>query len=183
MHIVKISCLFFICSIGYGDLYHTVKRDNRVSEFLDSKGSFKEISEKLGLIKNFINQRCYTAATSNFSNLVYSIPESKRLFVTNWGCTNTNGTRNNMVSGFVQMDNSISFLTDSKIMLVAKDSNQNIINTDNGGSQSINGWCIHIVDSNTSDNITVTELIDVDGDGTSETSIARLLKEVACSGL
>ena len=36
-----------------------------------------------------------------------------------------------MVSGFVQMDNSISFLTDSKIMLVAKDSNQNIINTDN----------------------------------------------------
>ena len=66
---------------------------------------------------------------------------------------------------------------------MAKDSNQNIINTDNGGSQSINGWCIHIVDSNTSDNITVTELIDVDGDGTSETSIARLLKEVACSGL
>ena len=71
MHIVKISCLLFICSIGYGDIYHTVKRDNRVSEFLDSKGSFKEISEKLGLVKNFINQRCYTAATSNFSNLVY----------------------------------------------------------------------------------------------------------------
>ena len=73
-------------------------------------GFLEEISDKLIIAKEIIDNQCYSASTSSFSNLAYTIDATKQKFITEWGCHNSNGTRNNLVSGYVIMGSKVNFL-------------------------------------------------------------------------
>lgn len=141
---------------------------------------YNEIYDKLVLAKTIVDDRCYTSSNSSFSNLAYTIDSDDQRWIKEWGCTNTNGSVSNLVSGYVITKDDIGFLSNAKIMIVAKDSNGDRINTDSGGNQPMSSWCYHFVDNDSSDGITISELVDVDASGSNETSLSRVFKGVDC---
>ncbi|MGC6404268.1 MAG: hypothetical protein ACON5A_03425 [Candidatus Comchoanobacterales bacterium] len=141
---------------------------------------FNEINDKLNITKELINNDCYTPATSTMSTQAFNIANEQQRFITEWGCTNSNNTVSNLVSGYVVLRDDIGMLSNAKIMLVAKDSQGNRINTDSGGAQAIDSWCYHFVDNDATDGITTSQYIDMDANGSNEFDLARVFKGIGC---
>ena len=160
-------------AIGYNDI------DDSFVLSIDTS-FLNEIHSKLEVAKELVSDLCYTSLTSSFSNLNYSISSDKSLFVREWGCSNTNSTVNNVVAGYVLTVGDIGILSNAKIMVVARDSNGDRINTDNGGNQPISSWCYHFVDQDANDGVIVSESINVDSVSDAETSLSRIMLNDHC---
>lgn len=176
--------LFVILTI----LITTLAHSGFSSKFLDADKipPLKEIKDKLELAKVILKEQCFDAdAVTPFVATDYNVNTSERQFVSSWGCTNTDGALNDLVAVHATALGDIGFLSNAKIMLVSLDQVHNRIDSDaaNIASRYATSWCLKVVDTDATDGITVTNDLDIDGDGNSDRAINAMLGYRECGTL
>ena len=158
------------------------------SKFLDAKKipPLNEIKDKLELAKVILKEQCFDAdAVTPFVATDFNVTQSEQRFVSSWGCTNTDGSLNDLVAVHATALGDIGFLSKAKIMLVSLDQVHNRIDSDaaNIASRYATAWCLKVVDTDATDGISVTNNVDMDGDGNTDRSISSMLGYRECGTL
>jgi len=145
---------------------------------------YVETKKKLELAKNIAKDQCFDAdATTPFSSINYSVNNNVREFVSGWGCTNTDGTTNDLVAIYTNTMPNIGSLSSTKIMLVALDQEHNIIDNDaaNVATRVITEWCLKLVDNDATDGITPSNDLNYDLDAEVDFTLEEIYGHSLCT--
>lgn len=145
---------------------------------------YKETKQKLELAKDIAKEQCFDAdATTAFTSINYTVNANTRDFVSGWGCTNSDGTSNDLVAIYTDTLPNIGTLSSTRVMLVAMDQEHNIIDNDGASvaTKSITDWCLKIIDNDASDGITATNNIHVDSDNLVDYTLEEIYGHSLCS--
>lgn len=149
----------------------------------------RELKEKIEMMKVLVKDTCFDPTDSNsdsvyFSttNSVFNISSGNQRWIASWGCTASDGTNNDVVAGYALFKDAIGMFDEMKVVLVGLDqTNVKIQTTSFDTNDRISAWCVSVIDNNNGDSVAISANLDIDGDGSTELTIQRLLQEIACS--
>ena len=151
-------------------------------------GHFRELKEKIEMLKSVVKDICFDPTDTNSDSVyfttstVFDIANANQRFVTSWGCTASDGTDSDIVGGYVQFKDGLGIFDEAKVVLVGLDqTNVKIQTTSFDTNDRISAWCLNVLDNNTGDSVAITQNLDIDGDGNTDTTIPEFIKERSCS--